>query len=177
MSLWYSPAGYGWYGSYGSWCGRRRGSWGGKSEVRSDVEWFCQKCGTGNWWSLTDCRHCASVVSDDVDIPQSSTQENCCFGEDAGWYGRRRAYLGWQESSGEGTPQTLAQEKILVLEKTLADIGDDEPIWAGKRVLEKELEKLCRKLNGPPENGKAHRGQTKIGSTENPNASSQRVQS
>ena len=48
---------------------------GGKSEVRSDVEWFCQKCGTGNWWSLTDCRHCASVGSDDADIPQSSTQE------------------------------------------------------------------------------------------------------
>ena len=87
--------------------GRRRGSWGGKSEVRSDVEWFCQKCGTGNWWSRTDCRHCASVGSDDADIPQSSTQE-----------------------------------KIAVLEKTLAGMGDDEPILAGKKVLEKELEKL-----------------------------------
>ena len=46
MSSLYNPAGYGWYGSYGSWYGRRRGSWGGKSEVRSDVEWFCQTCGT-----------------------------------------------------------------------------------------------------------------------------------
>ena len=119
MSSWYSPAGYGWYGSYGSWYGRRRGSWGGKSEVRSDVEWFCQKCGTGNWWSRTDCRHCASVGSDDADIPQSSTQE-----------------------------------KIAVLEKTLAGMGDDEPILAGKKVLEKELEKLQKKLNGPKKTAK-----------------------
>ena len=35
MSSWYSAAGYGWSGSCGSWYGRRRGSWGGKSEVRS----------------------------------------------------------------------------------------------------------------------------------------------
>ena len=35
MSSWYSAAGYGWSGSYGSWYGRRRGSWGGKSEVRA----------------------------------------------------------------------------------------------------------------------------------------------
>ena len=46
-------------------------------------------------------------------------------------------------------PQTSAQEKIAVLEKTLAGMGDDEPILAGKRVLEKELDKLQRKLNGP----------------------------
>ena len=74
MSSWYSAAGYGWYGSNGSWYGRRRGSWGGKSEVRSDV-WFCQKCGTGNWWSRKDCRHCASVTNDDADTPQTSAQE------------------------------------------------------------------------------------------------------
>ena len=45
MLSWYS-AGCGWLGSYGSWYGRRRGRWNGKSEIRSDVEWFCQKCGT-----------------------------------------------------------------------------------------------------------------------------------
>ena len=39
--------------------------------------------------------------------------------------------------------------KIAVLEKTFAGVGDDEPVLAGKRVLEKELEKLHRKLNGP----------------------------
>ena len=44
MLSWYS-AGYGWSGSYGSLC-ERRGSWCGQSEVCSDVEWFCQKCGT-----------------------------------------------------------------------------------------------------------------------------------
>ena len=82
------------------WYGRRRGSWCGKSEVRSEVEWFCQKCGTENWWSRTDCRHCASVTNDAADAPQTSVQE-----------------------------------KIAVLEKTLL---------AGKRVLEKELEKLQR---------------------------------
>ena len=32
--------------------------------------------------------------------------ENCCLGEDAGWYGRRRAYLGWQKSFGERTRVT-----------------------------------------------------------------------
>ena len=46
-------------------------------------------------------------------------------------------------------PQTSAQEKIAVLEKTSAGMGDDEPILAGKRVLEKELDKLQRRLNGP----------------------------
>ena len=89
--------------------GRRRGSWGGKSEVRSDFKCFCQKCGTENWWSRTDCRHCASVGSGDAEIPQSSTQE-----------------------------------KIAVLENTLAGMGDDEPILAGKKVLEKALDKLQR---------------------------------
>ena len=47
MSSCFSAAGYGWSGSYGSWYGRRRGSWSGKSEVRFDVEWFCQMCSTG----------------------------------------------------------------------------------------------------------------------------------
>ena len=91
----------------------------GKSEVRSEVEWFCQKCGTGNWWSRTDCRHCASVTNDAADAPQTS-----------------------------------AQEKIAVLEKMLAGMGNDEPILAGKRGLEKELEKHQRKLNGPKNTAK-----------------------
>ena len=39
--------------------------------------------GTGGFVQI--CRHCASVGSDDADIPQSSTQgNNCCPGEDAG---------------------------------------------------------------------------------------------
>ena len=33
-------------------------------------------------------------------------------------------------------------------------MGDDEPIFACKRVLEKELEKLQRKLNGPKKTAK-----------------------
>ena len=33
-------------------------------------------------------------------------RKNCRIGEDAGWYGRRRDYFSWQESSGEGTRQT-----------------------------------------------------------------------
>ena len=45
MLSWYT-AGYGWLGSYGSWSGRRRGSWDGKSAVRSDVEWSRQQSGT-----------------------------------------------------------------------------------------------------------------------------------
>ena len=64
-------------------------------------------------------RHCASVTSDDSDIPQSSSQE-----------------------------------KIAVLEKTLAGMGDDEHILTGKRVLEKELEKLQKKLNGQKKTAK-----------------------
>ena len=35
-----------------------------------------------------------------------NSRKNCRIGEDAGWYGRRRAYFSWQESSGEGTRQT-----------------------------------------------------------------------
>ena len=111
MSSWYSAAGYGWSGPRGSWYGRRHGSWGGKSEVRSEVERFCQKCGTGNWWSRADCRHCASVTNDAADAPRTSLQE-----------------------------------KIAVLEKTPAGMGNDKPILAGKRVLEKVLKKHQRKL-------------------------------
>ena len=39
MSSWYTAVGHGWSGSYGSWNGRRRGSWGGRSEVRSEEHW------------------------------------------------------------------------------------------------------------------------------------------
>ena len=51
-------------------------------------------------------------------------------------------------------PQTSAQVKIAVLKKTLVGVGDDEPVLAGKRVLEKELEKLHRKLSGPKKTAK-----------------------
>ena len=61
-----------------------------------------------------------------------------------------------------GYPAVVNSGKITVLEKTLAGMGDDEPILAGKKVLEKELKKLQKKLNGPKKNGKAHRGQTKL---------------
>ena len=54
------------------------------------------------------------------------TGENCCPGEDASWYGRRRAYFGWQESFGERTRKTPKEAQ-----------------W-------------------PEENGKAHRGLTKL---------------
>ena len=50
--------------------------------------------------------------------------------------------------------QSSTQVKIAVLEKTLAGMGDDEPILAGKKVLEKELEKLQKKLNGPKKTAK-----------------------
>ena len=56
---------------------------------------------------------------------------------------RRRGYLAVVNSG-----------KIAVLEKTLAGMGDDEPILAGKKVLEKELDKLQRKLNGPKKTAK-----------------------
>ena len=46
------------------------------------------------------------------------------------------------------------RRKSLSLEKTFAGMGDDEPILAGKRVLEKELDKLQRKLNGPKKTAK-----------------------
>ena len=53
-----------------------------------------------------------------------------------------------------GVPESSSQEKIAVLEKTLAGMGEEEPILAGKRVLEKELEKLQKKLNGPKKTAK-----------------------
>ena len=141
MSSWYSAAGYGWYGPYGSWYGRRRGSWDGKSEVRSDVEWFCQKCGTGSWWSRTDCRHCVSVTNDDADALQTSAQEKIAVLEKTlAGMGRRRAYFSWQEGSGERTRQTPKEAQ-----------------WSEEK----------RQSTSRP---------NKIGSTENPNVSSQRVQ-
>ena len=70
-----------------------------------------------------------------------STGEHCCSGEDASWYGRRRAYFGWQEGFGERTRKTPKEAQ-----------------WTEKK----------RQSTSRP---------NKIGSTENPNASSPRVQS
>ena len=70
-----------------------------------------------------------------------------------------------------GYPAVVHSGKIAVLEKTLAGMGDDEPILAGKRVLEKELEKLQKKLNGPKKTRP-----NRIGSTENPNVSRPKLQ-
>ena len=53
-----------------------------------------------------------------------------------------------------GYPAVVYSGKFAVLEKTLAGMGDDEPILAGKTVLEKELEKLQKKLNGPKKTAK-----------------------
>ena len=114
MSSWYNAAGYGWSGPCGSWSARRRGSWLGRSEVRSEDEWFCQKCNTGNCWSRMVCRHSASVTNEAAEPPQTSTQE-----------------------------------KINILEKTRVGMGNEEPILAGRKVLEKELERHQKKLDGP----------------------------
>ena len=75
MLSWYS-AGYGWLGSYGSWCGRRRGRWGGKSEIRSDVDWFCLTCGTKvlRWNVAGDVF--VSLISSVVDLEPGMTD---CF--------------------------------------------------------------------------------------------------
>ena len=48
----------------------------------------------------------------------------------------------------------ITGEKFKLLQNTLAGMGNDEPILAGKRVLEKELEKHQRKLNGPKNTAK-----------------------
>ena len=48
----------------------------------------------------------------------------------------------------------LDPEEDCSLGKTLACMGRDEPILAGKRVLEKELERHQKKLNGPKNTAK-----------------------
>ena len=53
-----------------------------------------------------------------------------------------------------GYPAVVYSGKNAVLEKTLAGMGDDEPILAGKRVLEKEVEKLQMKLKCPKNTAK-----------------------
>ena len=59
-------------------------------------------------------------------------------------------------------PQTSIQEKIAVPEKTITGTGNDEPVPAGKRVLEKEPGRHQKKLNGPEKHCEAHRGQAKL---------------
>ena len=52
-------------------------------------------------------------------------------------------------------PQTSTQEKINILEKTLAVMGNQEPmILAGRTLLEKELEWHQKKLKGPKNTAK-----------------------
>ena len=61
-----------------------------------------------------------------------------------------------------GYPAVVNSGKIAVLEKTMAGMGDDEPILAGKKVLETELEKLQKKLNGPKKTAKHIEAKTKL---------------
>ena len=58
-----------------------------------------------------------------------------------------------------------------------ACMSNDEPISAGKRVLERELERHQKKLKRHEERGEAHRGPNRIGSTESPKASRPRARS
>ena len=46
-------------------------------------------------------------------------------------------------------PQTSTQEKIDILEKTLAVMGNEETILAGRKLLEKEPDWHQKKLKGP----------------------------
>ena len=50
-----------------------------------------------------------------------NSRKNCCLGEDAGWYGRRRASLSWQESFGEQELEKL-QRKLNGPKKTAKHI-------------------------------------------------------
>ena len=60
-------------------------------------------------------------------------------------------------------PQASIQEKIAVLEKTVAGMGNDEPILVGKRVLEQELERHQKKLNGAKNTAKHIEATQKLG--------------
>ena len=55
-------------------------------------------------WKLVESygKH-ASVTNETAELPQTSIQvkEDCSPAKDAGLYGQRRAFLSWQESSGE----------------------------------------------------------------------------
>ena len=54
------------------------------------------------------------------------------------------------------TPQSSTQEKLL------SGMGDDEPVLAGKRVSGEGTRETPKEAQWPDENGKAHRGQTKL---------------
>ena len=49
-----------------------------------------------------------------------------------------------------------------MLEKTLACMGNDEPILCGKRVLEKETRTAPEETQRPEEHGEALRGQAQL---------------
>ena len=51
-------------------------------------------------------------------------------------------------------PQTSTQEKLNILEKTLAGMGNEEPILDGRRLLERKLERHLNKLSGPKNTAK-----------------------
>ena len=119
MSSWYNLAGYGWYGSYGSWYG------------------------TSTWqlgWKVGSTLRCRVVLPEVGywELVESYGLQTLCECRE-----RRRGY-----------PAVVNSGKIAVLEKTLAGMGDDELILAGKKVLEKELDKPQRKLNGPKKTAK-----------------------
>ena len=140
MSSWYNAVGYGWSGSYGTWYGRRRGSWGGKSEVRSEDERFCQKCSTGNWWSRTECRHCASVTNETAELPQTSIQKKTAVVE------RTLACTGNDESFlvGRGVPEKELKrhQKNLIGPKNTAKHVEAKQNWINRETKRVEAESV-----------------------------------
>ena len=140
MSSWYSAAGFGWSGSYGSWYGRRRaaGVEGQKyasmsnGSAKSAVLELVESYGLQ---TLCECHERRCGCTADL-----GTVENRCAGEDLSWYGRRRAYFGWQESFRE-------------LEKLQRKLND--PKKAAKHIEAKQnwINRECKPLES--ESGKA----------------------
>ena len=59
-----------------------------------------------------------------------------------------------EEKEKEKEKRKREREREREREKRKRGMGDDEPILAGKKVLEKELEKFQKKLNGPKKTAK-----------------------
>ena len=107
MSSWHSVAGYGFV------CGRRRGSWVRRSEMRSEEERFFQKRDTGNWWCRTDCSDCASVTNEAAEPPQTLIQEKTnILEEDAGRMGNDSLAEGHWTGSSSGTRRNKKRQSI-----------------------------------------------------------------
>ena len=81
-----------------------------------------------------------------LDVDVAAGGESQTYSTEKRWYRTECRHCASVTNEAAEPPQTSTQES---LEKTLAGMGNEEPFLAGRRLLERELERHQKKLGRP----------------------------